>query len=93
MPRFGVSVVVFCLLGSRALTFDYETLRDTIQKNHFTSIEQVIAALPADYHRNYALMRTSRSLQEASAEASGRSLWRRRKTHPNLQRREGSSGI
>ncbi len=60
---------VALLVCHSALAFDYEALKQLIEEKQFTRIEQVVQALPAEFHTNYTLMRASRSLQDASPTA------------------------
>ena len=53
-------------IGAAAAGFDFQALQSLVQGQNLGSIEQLLAALPAQQRRNYALMFASRSLQGAT---------------------------
>lgn len=63
---FTAAVLFMVGAKARAHEFQYEDLVRLIQQDHLTSVEQVLPRLPKIYRSQYALMYSSRSLQEAS---------------------------
>lgn len=59
--------VIFAVQARAQLTL--EQLKERIQTRGLTSVEEVIASLPAAFRRNYVLLHASSSIQGASPEA------------------------
>ncbi len=67
MRRLSALLLWFGVTQIQALT--YEGLRELIESQRLTRIEDVIPQLPPEFHEHYTLMHTSRSLQGASPTA------------------------
>lgn len=70
----GFVFLLSCLIAAgvgmvRAGNFGFESLRELVEERRVTSVEGLIAALPEDLRAHYALVFSSRSLQEGRLDA------------------------
>jgi mono/diheme cytochrome c family protein len=62
----AIALLLLLVGGAGAADLDFEALQSLITRDGVRSISGLLAALPADYRSNFALMFSSRSLQQAS---------------------------